>query len=175
MPPPDQAALNQPPGERHLEITADDLAASFRPWADPNPGSPSDSSLPRPPEANPLDPLFIDDTLLSLAQALPAGASDSAEDRLRRKTAAMHLMGSLDAQQPVEAALATQAVLFHYASLAALRRATRSPPSSDISAGYETASAARASTLFCRLLHELSWKQRPGNPLPKWSTPRWRR
>jgi hypothetical protein len=174
MPPPDQAALSPPPGERHLEITAEDVAAAFRPWVDPNPASPSDPASPRLPDADPLDPLFLDDTLLSLVQALPAGATDPAESKLRRKFAAMHLLRSLDARQPVEAALATQAVLFHYASLAALRRATRSPPHSSMSAGYETASAARASTLFCRLLHELSWKQQPRNPLPARNKPRWR-
>jgi hypothetical protein len=175
MPPPDQNVTNHQPDTSYLEITAEDVAASFRPWADPKPASPSDPAAPRPPDDDPLDPLFTDDTLHSLVRALPTSATDTADDKLRRKFAAMHLLRSLDAQQPVEAALATQAVLFHYASMAALRRATRSPPASEISAGYETASAARASTLFCRLLHELAWKQRPANAMPARDKPRWRR
>jgi hypothetical protein len=175
MPPSDETSITRS-RPSHLEVTPEDVAASFRHWADPNPVSPADTTTPRPADEDPLDPIFTDDTLHALLQALPSAATDTADHKLRRKFAAIQLLRSLDAQEPVEAALATQAVLFHYASLAALRRAMRSPPSSEISAGYETASAARASTLFCRLLHELTWKQRPmPNAMPARSKPRWRR
>jgi hypothetical protein len=174
MPPPNEIATVKPPGTSHLDVTDDDVAASFRPWVSPHSASPSDPMTP-PPDDDPLGSLFIDDTLHALVQALPAGATDTVDAKLRRKAAALHMLRSLDAQEPVEAALASQAVLFHYASVAALRRATRMPPFTNIMAGYETASAARASTLFCRLLHELALRQRPASPPAPRDTPRWRR
>jgi hypothetical protein len=175
MPPPDETAIVKPPAISHLDVTDDDVAASFRPWVSPLSASPSDPTTQPPPDDDPLGSLFIDDTLHALVQALPAGATDTADAKLRRKAAALKLLRSLDAQEPIEAALASQAVLFHYASVAALRRATRMPPSSNVMAGYETASAARASNLFCRLLHELTLKQRPASPPAPRDMPRWRR
>ncbi len=175
MPQPNETPIS-PPNASHLEVTAEDIAASFRPWAAPDSETPADPAAPDPIDVDPLDPIFTDDALYAMVQAIPTFHADTAERRLRRKASAMHLLRSLDAQQPVEAALATQAVLFHFASLAALRRATRSPASSEISAGFETASAARASALFCRLLHELAWKQEAiSNTKPAPSKPRWRR
>lgn len=174
MPPPDETAIVKPPAISHLEITADDVAAGFRQWVSPLSASPPDPMTPPPPDDDPLGSLFIDDTLHAMVQALPVGATDTADAKLRRKAAALRLLRSLDAQEPVEAALASQAVLFHYASVAALRRATRMPPFTNVMAGYETASAARASTLFCRLLHELTLRQRPSPPAPR-DMPRWRR
>jgi hypothetical protein len=149
------------------------MALSFRPW---DPANPADPRLPPPPPEDPLDPIFTDDTLFTLIQALPAGATDPADRKLRRKVAAMHLLRSLDAQQPVEAALATLAVLFHYNAVDALRSAARSPQPTETSAGNQTARAGRASTLFCRLLNELARKQdQPPNLLPSLGKPRWRR
>jgi hypothetical protein len=176
MPEPNETAIRPPTTPSHLEITDEDIAASFRPWAAPGSEPPADSAVPHPIDGDPLDPIFADDALYAMVQALPTSHVDTADRKLRRKASAMHLLRSLDAQQPVEAALATQAVLFHYASLAALRRATRSPPASEVSAGFETASAARASALFCRLLHELAAKQESiPNTKPAPSKPRWRR
>jgi hypothetical protein len=164
-----------PPDKRHLEITQNDVATCFRPWAAPTPASPSDPAAPRPPDEDPLDPIFTDDTLHALVAALPAATADTPASKLRRKVAAMHLLRSLDAQQPVEAALATQAVIFHYAAKAALRRAAAPDQFSDI-IGREMASAAKASSQFSRLLHELAWKQKQvPNMVPPRSKPRWRR
>jgi hypothetical protein len=152
----------QPPDPDHLEVTQDDVALSFRPFVAPDPNAPPDPTIPRPPDEDPLDPIFTDDTLHSLVHALATAGTDTADEKLRRKVASMHLLRSLHAQQPVEAALATQAVLFHYASVAALSR--------------EIGSAAKASTLFSRLLHELAWKQTPmPYAFPARSKPRWRR
>ncbi len=165
----------EPPDTGHLEITQDDVALSFRPFVAPDPNSPPDPTTPRPPDEDPLDPVFTDDTLHSLVHALATAGTDTADEKLRRKVASMHLLRSLDAQQPVEAALATQAVLFHYASVAALRRAAVPDQFSDI-LSREIASAAKASTLFSRLLHELAWKQTPmPYAFPARSKPRWRR
>ena len=162
-----------PPPNSHLEVTAEDLALSFRPW---DPANSADPQLPSPPPEDPLDPVFTDDTLFTLIQALPAAATDPADRKLRRKVAAMHLLRSLDAQQPVEAVLATQAVLFHYNAMDALRCAARSPQPTETSAGHQTARAGRACTLFCRLLNELAKKQdHPANLLPSLEKPRWRR
>ncbi len=111
-----------PPDTNHLDITAEDVAAAFRPWAAPDPASPPDPTTPRPPAEDPLDPIFTDDTLYSLIQAIPTAATDTVDHKVARKIAAIHMLRSLDAQQPVEAALAIQAVLFHYASVAALHR-----------------------------------------------------
>lgn len=165
----------QPPDPDHLEVTQDDVARSFRPFVAPDPNSPPDPTIPRPPDEDPLDPIFTDDTLHSLVHALATAGTDTADEKLRRKVASMHLLRSLDAQQPVEAALATQAVLFHYATVAALRRAAVPDQFSDI-LSREIGSAAKASTLFGRLLHELAWKQTSmPHAFPARSKPRWRR
>ena len=165
----------EPPDTDRLQITQDDVARSFRHWAAPDPNAPPDPTTPRPPDEDPLDPIFTDDTLHSLVHALATAATDTGDEKLRRKVAAMHLLRSLDAQQPVEAALATQAVLFHYATVAALRRAAVPDQFSD-NLSREIGSAAKASTLFSRLMHELAWKQ-SSTPyaLPARSKPRWRR
>ena len=70
-----------------------------------------DRPHPQQPEDDPFDTFFTDETLRAIVQALPVAPSDTADDRLRRNAAAMHLLRSLDAGHPVEAALATQAVL----------------------------------------------------------------
>ena len=162
-----------PPTKPHLEVTPDDVALSFRPWG---PAIPADPSVPPPPPEDPLDPIFTDDALFTLVQALPPGATDTDDRKLRRKIAALHLLRSLDAQQPVEATLAAQAVLFHYHTMAALHRAARMPQPTDTSAGYDMAAAGRASTLYVRLLNALA-KQQELSPVPRPASgrPRWRR
>jgi hypothetical protein len=112
--------------------------------------------LPPPSEADPLDQLFADDTLQALAQAIPAERADTAEHKIRRGAAAMHLLRSLDPQHPIEVALATQAVLSHYCSVAAFRRATAYGQPADTTA-REIENALRASEHFTNLLHELDW------------------
>jgi hypothetical protein len=109
---------------------------------------------PEQPEADPFDATFTDDALRALVEALPAGASDTADDKLCRKAAAMHLLRSLDAQHPIEAALATQAVLAHYWSVAAFHRATTSGHLPGTTAS-EIDTALRSSERFCHLLNEL--------------------
>jgi hypothetical protein len=174
-----------PPAASHLEVTQDDVAACFRPWSaseasvTDDQGSPATGqSASGPPDIfgdeDPLDPVFTDDILHALIHALPSAATDTAEEKLRHKAAAIHLLRSLDAQQPVEAALATQAVLAHHAALAAFRRAAQPTQFSDIT-GRETGSAARMSTQFRFLLRELSDRKDHPVHLPKWEHPRWRR
>jgi hypothetical protein len=68
-----------------------------------------DRPHPQQPEQDPFDTFFTDETLHAIVQALPVIATDTADDRLRRNAAAMHLLRSLDAGHPVEAAIATQA------------------------------------------------------------------
>jgi hypothetical protein len=154
----DSPDLDSHPSPPSTTSTRGDIALDFRSWSPPDPAAPQNPRLPPPSNEDPLDPIFTDDTLLALVKALPAAATDNSDDKLRRKAAAMHLLRSLDAQQPVEAALANQAVLFHYAALAALRRAALPDQPANIS-HREIASAGRATALFCRLLHELAWKQ----------------
>jgi hypothetical protein len=152
-------------------VTQHDLATAFRPW---DPAAAREARLPVPSDEDPLDPIFTEEVLRSLIEALPHGPTDTPTDKLRRKVAAMHLLRSLDAQQPVEAALAAQAVLFHHATMAAGRRAARTDPPTESTAAYETATAARASTLFCHLVRELERKQFSQTPRVSRSKPRWR-
>jgi hypothetical protein len=175
-----------PPNTSHLEVTDDDVAACFRPWAAPpeasSHGLPSDAadqpaasgSSDMAGDEDPLDPVFTDDILHALIHALPAADTDTAQEKLRHKAAAIQLLRSLDAQQPIEAALATQAVLAHHAALAAFRRAAQPGQFSDIT-GRETGSAARMSTVFRFLLRELNDRKDHPVHLPKREHPRWRR
>jgi hypothetical protein len=174
-----------PPDASRLEVTQDDVAACFRPWSASEGNVTDDQASPAagqsasgPPDIfgdeDPLDPVFTDDILHALIHALPSAATDTAQEKLRHKAAAIHLLRSLDAQQPVEAALATQAVLAHHAALAAFRRAAQPTQFSDIT-GRETGSAARMSTQFRFLLRELSDRKDHPVHLPKWEHPRWRR
>ena len=113
---------------------------------------------------DPLEGFFTDDILHALVHALPSGDTDTAEEKYQHKAAAIHLLRSFDAQQPVEAALATQAVLAHHAALAAFRRAAQPAQFSDITS-RETGSAARMSTQFRFLLRELDHRQdHPAHP-----------
>jgi hypothetical protein len=115
-------------------------------------------------DEDPLETLFADDLLHALVQGLPSADTDSAEQKVRRKTAALYLLHSFDTQQPIEDALATQAVLAHHAALAAYRRAAREGEFSD-TVGRETGSAARMSNQFRYLLRELAHRQnRPARP-----------
>ncbi len=175
-----------PPDTAHLEVTQDDVAACFRPWAVLEGASTNDRRSPTPDQPgasgasgmagdeDPLDPVFTDDILHALIHALPSADTDTAQEKLRHKAAAIRLLRSLDAQQPIEAALATQAVLAHHAALAAFRRAAQPGQFSDIT-GRETGSAARMSTQFRFLLRELSDRKDHPVHLPKWEHPRWRR
>jgi hypothetical protein len=161
------------PTDTTPDITPEDIAIALRPWDPEHPASPN---LPPPPPEDPFDPVFTDETVLAIVQGIAFDDTDSAEQKDKRKLAAMHLLRSLDAQQPVEAALATQAVLAYHAALAAYRRAARSPQATAASAGQDTAHAARMSTIFCKLLHELRDKQQSSlNQLPSKGRPRWRR
>ena len=136
-----------------LEVSRDGAAPADAP---PSPVPAEDEDL--------LEGLFTDDILHALVHALPSGDTDTAEEKYQRKAAAIHLLRSFDAQQPVEAALATQAVLAHHAALAAFRRAAQPAQFSDITS-RETGSAARMSTQFRFLLRELDQRQdHPAQP-----------
>src|ERR1700730_7243757 len=80
---------------------------------------------------HPFEGFFTDDMLHALVHALPSGDTDTAEEKYQHRAAAIPLLRSFDAQQPVEAALATQAVLAHHAALAAFRRAAQPAQFSD--------------------------------------------
>jgi hypothetical protein len=118
---------------------------------------------PQHPKEDPFDTFFTDETLRAIVQALPVTETDTADDRLRRNAAAMHLLRSLDAGHPVEAALATQAVLSHFWSVAAFHRATTSGLHPGTTAS-EIDTALRGSDRFCQLLSELDRWQ--GNVSP---------
>jgi hypothetical protein len=155
-----------------LEITPDDVAACFRPWT----GAPSPEGEP-PDQADhedPLPPVVAADILHSLVSSLAAGVKDTPEDKLRRKAAALHMFRRLDAQQPVEAALATHAVLAHYAAVAAFRRSGLPGQFSDITS-RENGSAIRMSKEFRSLLGALESLQDQPSLLPARNQPRWRR
>jgi hypothetical protein len=184
---PDLRPTSPPPRDTdHLEVTQDDVAACFRPWAAAEGTATHDQPSPAPEQPgasatsdmagdeDPLDPVFTDDILHALIHALPSADTDTDQEKHRHKAAAIHLLRSLDAQQPIEAALATQAVLAHHAALAAFRRAAQPGQFSDIT-GRETGSAARMSTVFRFLLRELSDRKDHPVHLPKWEHPRWRR
>jgi hypothetical protein len=166
---PDPPPTSPPPD--NSPVTQHDLATAFRAW---DPVAAREAKLPALPDEDPLDPIFTEDVLRALIEALPHGPTDTPADKLRRKAAAMRLLRSLDAQQPIEAALATQAVFFHHAAMAAGRRAARTDPPTETLAAYETATAARASTLFCHLVRELERKQFSQTPRVARSKPRWR-
>ena len=122
-----------------------------------------DRPHPEQPQEDPFDTLFTDETLHAIVQALPVAETDTADDRLRRNAAAMHLLRSLDAGHPVEAALATQAVLSYFWCVAAFHRATTSGQHPGTAAS-EIDIALRSSDRFCRLLDELDRWQ--GNVSP---------
>jgi hypothetical protein len=112
-----------------------------------------DRTHPQQPAEDPFDTFFTDETLRAIVQALPVTPTDTADDRLRRNAAAMHLLRSLDAGHPVEAALATQAVLSHFWSVAAFHRATACLLPGTTASEIDT--ALRSSDRFCQLLNEL--------------------
>jgi hypothetical protein len=112
-----------------------------------------DRPHPHQPEEDPFDTFFTDETLRVLVQALPVTSTDTADDTLRRNAAAMHLLRSLDVGHPVEAALATQAVLAHFWSIAAFHRATACLLPGTTASEIDT--ALRSSNRFCQLLNEL--------------------
>jgi hypothetical protein len=183
-PPNDETATTTPPDTAHLQITQEDRTACFRPWTAPLPHDQDANTDPQPQdpapetqatdEADPLDPLFTDDLLHTMLHAIPSPETDTAEHKFRRKAAAMVLLRALDAQEPVEAAIAAHAVLAHHAALASFRRAAQ-PNQSPAFADRQSGTAAILSGAFCRLLHALEWRQNQ-TPLPvSQDEPRWRR
>ena len=125
-------------------------------------------------EQDPLDPLFTDDLLHTMVHAIPSPDTDTAEQKHRRKAAAMVLLRALDAQEPVEAAIAAHAVLAHHAALTSFRRAAQ-PNQSPAFADRQNGTAAILSGAFCRLLHTLEWRQNQTPLSISQDEPRWRR
>ena len=83
-------------------------------------------------DAAPLDPAFTDDLLQALAVALPSTEQHTDEQQQRRFAAAVVALRSFDAQQPVEAMLATHAVLAHQFAMECYRRSARSSQTANL-------------------------------------------
>jgi hypothetical protein len=99
-----------------------------------------------------------DTTLDILLAALPPAPHDTDERRQCRAAAAAVLLRSLDAEEPIEEVLATQAVLAYHATMECLRRAVRDDLPPAISSRL-TARAARLSLMFIRTLNTLDRRQ----------------
>lgn len=78
-----------------------------------------------PEEEDPLGPLLTDDLLYTMMAALPSTEQDTEQQKNRRQAAAAIALRSFDAQEPIEAMLATHVVLAHHAGLACYRFAAR--------------------------------------------------
>jgi hypothetical protein len=83
-------------------------------------------------DAAPIDPAFTDDLLQALAVALPSTEQHTDEQQQRRFAAAVAALRSFDAQQPVEAMLATHAVLAHQFAMECYRRSARSSQTANL-------------------------------------------
>jgi hypothetical protein len=94
-----------------------------------------------------LDPTFTDDLLHSLAVALPSPDQETRECKARRLAAAVVVLRSLDAQQPVEAMLATHAVLAHHFALECYRRAATSSQTAELNTSLLGTAAMLSRTL----------------------------
>jgi hypothetical protein len=129
MPPPDQTAIDQPPdAPKHQPLDPPEQSrgvGSFR-SRDPNRphplGPPDDGDL--------LPALFTDNLLGSMMAALPSPERETIQQKTDRVTAAIIALRSFDAQEPIEAMLATHVVIAHHAALACYRLAAqdKQPP-----------------------------------------------
>jgi hypothetical protein len=128
--PPQEAAAPPAAGSPAQRLTADDL----------------------------LDPLFTDDLLHALAVALPSPEHETDGQRRRRCAAAVVALRSFDAQEPVEAMLATHAVLAHQFTMECYRRAARSSQTPNLNTRL-LGSAATLSRAMGSALHILERRQ----------------
>jgi hypothetical protein len=80
---------------------------------------------PDPEEKDPLHPLFTDDLLQTMTASLPSTEQEPEHQKTRRMAAAVIALRSLDAQEPIQAMLATHVVLAHHAVMQCYRRAAQ--------------------------------------------------
>ena len=114
-----------------------------------------------------LDPLFTDDLLYALAAALPSPEQEPDGLKHRRRAAAIIALRSFDAREPVEAMLATHAVLAHHFTMECYRRAARSSQTTNLNTRL-LGSAAMLSRIMSSTLQTLEQRQeeptRSGSP-----------
>jgi hypothetical protein len=119
--------------------------------------SPPDDAA-APPADGLLDPLFTDDLLYALAAALPSPEQEADGLKHRRHAAAILALRSFDAREPVEAMLATHAVLAHHFTMECYRRAARSSQTPNLNTRL-LGSAAALSRIMGSTLHTLEQRQ----------------
>jgi hypothetical protein len=136
------------------------------PTTDDAPTIPPDDAA-TPPADDLLDPLFTDDLLAALAAALPTPEQETEGLKHRRRAAAIVALRSFDAREPVEAMLATHAVLAHHFTMECYRRAACSSQTTNLDTSLLD-SAAVLSRIMSSTLHTLEQRQedpiRSGSP-----------
>jgi hypothetical protein len=123
-----------------------------------SPASQPQPVAPRAPVDDQIDPLFTDDLLHGLAVALPTPERQTEGQQHRRSAAAVVALRSLDARGPVEAMLATQAVLAHHFTMECYRRAARSSQTPNLNIRL-LGTAAMLSRTMGGVLHTLERRQ----------------
>jgi hypothetical protein len=134
----------------------------------PAPAGPQARAVaPHAPADNPIDPIFTDDLLHGLAVALPTPERPTEAQQHRRTAAAVAALRSFDAKDPVEAMLATHAVLAHHFTMECYRRAARSSQTPNLNTRL-LGTAAVLSRTMGGTLHILEHRQeeptRSGSP-----------
>jgi hypothetical protein len=142
----------QPPDPPHQPDTARRARDPDR----PNPLSALD-------EGDLLHPLFTDDLLATMMSALPSPERETVDQTTQRVTAAIIAIRSFDAQEPIEAMLATHVVLAHHAAMACYRRAVQAnqPPAL---ASRLFSNAANLSRTMTGALRSLDQRQARSTP-----------
>ena len=105
-----------------------------------------------PADQDPLDPNFTDDLLHALAVALPCPDKETDERKASRRAAAVIALRSFDVQQPIDAMLATHAVLAHQFAMECYRRAATSSRTADLDTRLLGTAAMLSHTLRATLL-----------------------
>ena len=103
-------------------------------------------------------PALPEDHLDTMVAALPPTEHDDDERQLRRATAAVVLLRSLGAREPIEAILATQAVLAHHTVMQCLRRSARAGQPAALTSRL-LGRAPALSNAFVRTVHALRRRQ----------------
>ncbi len=136
----------------------------------PAPGPHTHPQTPHPPADDPIDPLFTDDLLHALAIALPSPEQETEGQQHRRRAAAVVALRSFDAREPVEATLATHAVLAHHFTMECYRRAANSSQTPNLNTRLLGTAAMLSRTLggtlhtLARRQDEPLWIGSPGDP-----------
>jgi hypothetical protein len=103
-----------------------------------------------------LQPLFTDDLLATMMAALPSPERETVDQTTHRVTAAMIAIRSFDAQEPIEAILASHVLIAHHAAMACYRRAAQAnqPPARASRLFSSAASLSRTMTSALRSLDQ---------------------